>query len=188
MNTESTPQKPPRRSKRLFIEQAVEYLIFSSRWLQAPLYLGLIVAQLIYTYKFVVELVHIVSNYQSATEIQVLLGILTLVDVTMVANLVAMVIIGGYATFVSKLNLVDEDDKPDWLDHIDPGAIKVKLSSSLIGISSVHLLRSFIDMDATDYEKIKWQIVIHTAFILSTFFLAVSEYIMTKKNAAVEHK
>jgi uncharacterized protein (TIGR00645 family) len=177
-----------KKSKRLLIEQIIEYIIFSSRWLQAPLYLGLIVAQLIYTYKFIIELIHIMANYQSATEIQVLLGILTLVDVTMVANLVAMVIIGGYATFVSKLDLVNENDKPDWLDHIDPGAIKVKLSSSLIGISSVHLLRSFIDMDMTDYEKIKWQIIIHSAFILSTLFLAASEYIMSKKQVGESHK
>ncbi|MBX9838236.1 MAG: YqhA family protein, partial [Silvanigrellaceae bacterium] len=111
------------------------------------------------------------------------LGILQLVDFTMVANLLVMVIIGGYATFVSKLNLENHDDKPDWLDHIDPGAIKIKLASSLIGISSIHLLRSFIDFSTNDIEKVKWQIIIHVTFIASTVFLAVSEYIMSKKHA-----
>lgn len=122
----------PEKSKRILIENGLEYIIFASRWLQAPLYFGLIIVQLIYTYKFIMELIHIVGSAQVSTELQLLLGILSLVDFTMVANLVAMVIIGGYATFVSKLNLDHHDDKPDWLDHIDPGAIKVKLASSLL--------------------------------------------------------
>ncbi|KAB8033753.1 TIGR00645 family protein [Fluviispira multicolorata] len=168
---------------RVRFENALEYIIFASRWLQAPMYFGLIVVQVIYTYKFIVELIHIVASTNVSTELQILLGILSLVDVTMVANLVAMVIIGGYATFVSKLNLDHHDDKPDWLDHIDPGAIKVKLASSLIGISSIHLLRSFIDIDKMDIDKIKWQIIIHMTFIASTVFLALSEYIMSKKQA-----
>lgn len=169
---------------KLKFEHSIEYIIFASRWLQAPLYLGLILVQCIYTYKFILELIHIVSTAHSSTELQILLGILSLVDVTMVANLVAMVIIGGYATFVSKLNLVDDTDKPDWLEHIDPGTIKIKLASSLIGISSIHLLRSFINMDSLDLEKLKWQIIIHLTFIASTVFLAFSEYIMSKKHSA----
>lgn len=167
---------------RVKLEGALEYLIFASRWFQAPLYFGLIVVQVIYTYKFIAELFHIVGAAHISTEQQLILGILSLVDFTMVANLIAMVIIGGYATFVSKLNLDNHDDKPDWLDHIDPGAIKVKLASSLIGISSIHLLRSFIDISTGDIEKIKWQIIIHMTFIASTVFLALSEYIMSKKH------
>lgn len=166
---------------RVKFEGGLEYIIFASRWLQAPLYFGLIAVQLIYTYKFILELIHVVSSTQVYTEQQLILGILSLIDFTMVANLIAMVIIGGYATFVSKLNLDNHDDKPDWLDHIDPGAIKVKLASSLIGISSIHLLRSFIDISVVDVEQIKWQIIIHLTFIASTVFLALSEYIMSKK-------
>ena len=168
-------------SKKLILENLIENFIFSSRWLQAPLYLGLILVQIIYTYKYVLELYHIVISANKSTEFQVLVGILSLIDATMVANLVAMVIIGGYATFVSKLNLIDETDKPDWLEHIDPGAIKVKLASALIGISSIHLLRSFIEIDSVNTEKLKWQIILHMTFILSTIFLALSEYIMSKK-------
>ncbi|MES2615069.1 MAG: TIGR00645 family protein [Bdellovibrionota bacterium] len=172
---------------RYQFESGIEYIVFASRWLQAPLYLGLIAVQSIYTYKFIVELIHIIGDAYVTTELQLLLGILGLVDVTMVANLVAMVIIGGYATFVSKLNLQDHEDKPDWLDHIDPGTIKVKLSSSLIGISSIHLLRTFIDIKEVNPEKIKWQVIIHMTFIASTIFLAFSEYIMSKKHLNALH-
>ena len=171
------------KSIRSKIEYTLEYIIFASRWLQAPLYFGLILVQIIYTFKFVEELVHIIGSATVTTELKLLLGILQLVDFTMVANLLVMVIIGGYATFVSKLNLDDHDDKPDWLDHIDPGAIKIKLASSLIGISSIHLLRSFIDFSVDDIEKVKWQIIIHLTFIASTIFLALSEYIMSKKHS-----
>jgi uncharacterized protein (TIGR00645 family) len=164
------------------IEHVTEYTIFASRWLQAPLYLGLIAAQCVYTYKFLVELFHLISSSPGASELQILLGILSLVDVTMVCNLVAVVIIGGYATFVSKLNVEEHEDKPSWLDHIDPGAIKVKLSSSLIGISSIHLLRAFVDVKDFDIQKLKWQVIIHLTFIASTIFLSFSEYIMSKKS------
>lgn len=178
---------PKKENLKLKIETTLEYIIFASRWLQAPLYFGLIVAQIAYTIKFIQELVHIIGSATVATELQLLLGILSLVDFTMVANLLAMVIIGGYATFVSKLNVENHDDKPDWLDHIDPGTIKVKLASSLIGISSIHLLRSFIDISVNDIEKIKWQIIIHITFIASTVFLAISEYIMSKKHTKQTH-
>ncbi len=173
---------------RYQLENGVEYIVFASRWLQAPLYIGLIAVQGIYTYKFIVELIHIIGSSYVSSELQLLLGILGLIDVTMVANLVAMVIIGGYATFVSKLNLKNHEDKPDWLDHIDPGTIKVKLSSSLIGISSIHLLRTFIDIKEVDQNQIKWQVIIHMTFIASTIFLAFSEYIMSKKHISSSHK
>lgn len=169
------------KNMRYHVEGGIEYIVFASRWLQAPLYLGLIAVQAIYTYKFIIELFHIIVSSQSITEQQLLLSILSLIDVTMVANLVAMVIIGGYATFVSKLNLLNHEDKPDWLDHIDPGTIKIKLASSLIGISSIHLLRTFIDATEVDPNKIKWQVIIHLTFIASTIFLSFSEYIMSKK-------
>ncbi|RDB36426.1 TIGR00645 family protein [Spirobacillus cienkowskii] len=174
-------------SAKLKLENGIEYVVFASRWLQAPLYIGLIAVQIIYSYKFIIELIHIVQLANTSTELQLLLGILSLVDFTMVANLLAMVIIGGYATFVSKLNLDNHDDKPDWLEHIDPGTIKVKLASSLIGISSIHLLRTFIDIAESDIEKIKWQIIIHITFIASTVFLALSEYIMSKKYVQKGH-
>jgi uncharacterized protein (TIGR00645 family) len=169
-------------------ENIIETLIFSSRWLQAPLYLGLIVAQCVYTYKFLVELFHILTKAGTTLdETKYLLAVLNLIDIIMVANLIAMVTIGGYATFVSKLHMAEEHkDRPDWLNHIDPGTIKVKLASSLIGISSIHLLQTFIDVKSESPENIKWQVIIHVTFIFSTFFMAISEYYMSKKHMPPE--
>lgn len=174
------------------IEYGLEHLIFWSRWLQAPIYVGLIFAQVLYCYKFAVELYHLVEK-TGADETAFLLAVLTLIDIAMVANLITMVVIGGYATFVSKLDLDKAADKPDWLEHIDPGAIKIKLATSLVGISSIHLLKSFIFVGnpPTDggapmitHQDILWQVVIHMTFVLSTLLLAISEFIMHRRYPA----
>src|SRR5215216_5447986 len=110
------------------IENAFESLVFASRWLQLPMYLGLIVASVLYAYKFIVELVHITASIQHISEAQLMMGILTLVDIVMVGNLLVMVVIGGYATFVSRIAAVEShEDRPDWLDHIDAGTLKIKM-------------------------------------------------------------
>jgi len=126
------------------IEHAFETVVFASRWIQAPLYGGLIVAELLYAYKFLIELWEMVRHINQQEETIFMLGVLGLIDVTMVANLLTMVIIGGYATFVSKLDLEGHPDRPDWLTHIDPGTIKIKLAASLIGICSIHRFKSFV--------------------------------------------
>lgn len=162
------------------IEHIFEVIVFSSRWIQAPLYGGLIVAELLYAYKFLVELWHMIAGIQKLEETQFMLGILGLIDVTMVANLLTMVVIGGYATFVSKLDLEEHPDRPDWLTHIDPGTIKIKLAASLIGISSIHLLKSFVDIANEDPEHIKWKIFIHMTFLGSAILLAWTDKIMQK--------
>ena len=107
------------------IETAFENIIFTSRWLQAPLYTGLIVGGLLYAYKFIVELLHLCININEISETALMLGILTLVDITMVANLLIMVIIGGYSTFVSRIDIDKHEDKPEWLQKIDAGTLKV---------------------------------------------------------------
>ena len=124
---------------------SLEKFIFWSRWLQAPLYVGLIIAQGVYVYQFMHELVHLVSKAGSLTEVEVMLIVLGLIDVVMIANLLIMVIIGGYETFVSKLDLEGNPDQPEWLSHVNAGVLKVKLAVALISISSIHLLRSFIN-------------------------------------------
>ena len=128
-------------------ETTLEKIIFASRWLQAPLYAGLIIGGILYTYKFLVELIHLIVHIEEITETALMLGILTLVDITMVANLLIMVIIGGYATFVSRLDLEKEVDKPEWLNKVDAGTLKVKLSGSLVGVSGIHLLQIFINIE-----------------------------------------
>jgi uncharacterized protein (TIGR00645 family) len=121
---------------------ALASLIFLSRWLQAPLYLGLIVPQGVYVYHFLVELGHLLEQAQHIDEKTIMLTVLGLIDVVMIANLLIMVIVGGYETFVSRLRLEDHPDQPEWLSHVNAGVLKVKLATALIGISSIHLKTS----------------------------------------------
>ncbi|HZS11852.1 MAG TPA: TIGR00645 family protein [Nitrospirales bacterium] len=162
------------------IEQGFEIIVFASRWVQAPLYGGLIVAELLYAYKFLTELWEMVHHVGDLSETVFMLGVLSLIDITMVANLLTMVVIGGYATFVSKLDLEGHRDRPDWLSHVDPGTIKVKLAASLIGISSIHLLKAFVNIGNVEPERLKWQILIHMTFLGSAILLAWTDRLMTK--------
>jgi uncharacterized protein (TIGR00645 family) len=159
-------------------ESLFEAIIFSSRWVQAPIYGGLIVGAALYTYKFLVELIHLCATVGTITEEVLMLGILTLVDISMVLNLLVMVIIGGYATFVSRMDLSKHEDRPDWLEKIDAGTLKVKLAGALVGISGIHLLKSFINIGNKEYEQVKWQIVIHVVFLFSTLMLAYTEKVL----------
>lgn len=159
------------------IEKLFEVLIFGSRWIQAPLYAGLIVAAVLYSYKFLTELIHLIQTTPHISESALMLSILTLVDITMVCNLVIMVIIGGYATFVSKIDLAHHKDRPEWLEKIDAGTLKVKLASSLVSVSGIHLLKSFINIGNQNIQEVQWQIVIHVVFLLSAIMLAWTERI-----------
>jgi uncharacterized protein (TIGR00645 family) len=163
------------------VEHAFETVIFASRWIQAPLYGGLIVAEILYAYKFIVELWEMTHGMREHSETLFMLSILSLIDITMVANLLTMVVIGGYATFVSKLDLEGHKDRPEWLSHVDPGTIKVKLAASLIGISSIHLLKAFVNVSNVPPEHIKWQIYIHMTFLGSAILLAWTDKIMQKE-------
>jgi uncharacterized protein (TIGR00645 family) len=150
--------------------EKLEMFIFWSRWLQAPLYLGLIVAQGVYVYLFMAELSHLVGNAFSSKQInetEVMLVVLGLIDVVMIANLLIMVIIGGYETFVSRLDLEDHPDQPEWLSHVNAGVLKIKLSTAIIGISSIHLLKTFINAANMSEHTIMWQVIIHVVFLLS---------------------
>ncbi|MFM8550816.1 MAG: TIGR00645 family protein, partial [Nitrospiraceae bacterium] len=131
-------------------------------------------------YKFLAELWEMVAHLGTVTETVFMLGILSLIDITMVANLLTMVIIGGYATFVSKLDLEGHRDRPDWLTHVDPGTIKVKLAASLIGISSIHLLKAFVNVTQESPEEIKWKIFIHLTFLGSAILLAWTDKLMQR--------
>jgi len=164
------------------IENTFENIIFASRWVQAPLYGGLIVGAALYSYKFLVELIHLCATVQSITEEVLMLGVLTLVDITMVSNLLIMVIIGGYATFVSRIHLESHEDRPDWLQKIDAGTLKVKLAGSLVGVSGIHLLKTFINIENKSIDQVKWQIVIHVVFLFSTLMLALTERVLHAKH------
>ena len=165
-------------------EHALEKFIFASRWIQAPLYVGLILGAVLYTFRFMTELIHLSLNVAVITEATLMLGILSLVDITMVANLLIMVIIGGYTTFVSAIDLDHHEDRPEWLQKIDAGSLKVKLAGSLVGISGIHLLTSFINIENKTIEHVQWQIVIHVVFLFSTLVLAFTEKVLHQ----VHHK
>ncbi len=158
----------------------LESLIFGSRWLQAPLYVGLIVAQAVYVYHFGVELTHLVAKSGSLSDTEIMLIVLGLIDVVMIANLLIMVIIGGYETFVSRLDDLDQHpDQPEWLSHVNAGVLKVKLATALISISAIHLLKSFINADQMSEKALMWQVIIHMTFVVSAVAMAYTDKIMT---------
>lgn len=177
-------------------------LIFASRWLQLPLYLGLILAQAVYVFHFWVELVHLIEaafgntraleilvqsiGYrpeagQTVTKLNetvIMLVVLGLIDVVMISNLLIMVIVGGYETFVSRLNLEGHPDQPEWLSHVNASVLKVKLGMAIIGISSIHLLKTFINASNYDEKTLMWQTIIHVAFLASAIAIALTDRIM----------
>ncbi len=167
--------------------KAMEGFIFWSRWLQAPLYLGLIAAQGVYVYEFMHELFLLVTKVGSLSETQVMLIVLGLIDVVMIANLLIMVIIGGYETFVSRLDLEGHPDQPEWLSHVNAGVLKVKLAVALISISSIHLLRVFINAEQTSDRVIITQVSIHAAFLFSAIAIAWTDKIMMQTLAISSH-
>ena len=169
-------------------------IIFASRWLQLPLYLGLIAAQGVYVWHFLVELLHLIEaafgsetalaalvnniGYKpdapvtSLNETIIMLVVLALIDVVMISNLLIMVIVGGYETFVSRMGLDSHPDQPEWLDHVNASVLKVKLALSIIGISSIHLLKTFINAGNYDVKVLMWQTIIHAVFLLSALAIA----------------
>ena len=176
-------------------------LIFASRWLQLPLYLGLIAAQAVYVVHFLVELMHLIEaafgsqtavqalvssiGYKTATPITalnetvIMLVVLALIDVVMISNLLIMVIVGGYETFVSRMDLEGHPDQPEWLSHVNASVLKVKLATAIIGISSIHLLKTFINADNYSDRVLIAQTVIHIAFLLSALAIAYTDKIMS---------
>ena len=171
-------------------------LIFASRWLQLPLYLGLIVAQVVYVFLFVEELIHLVELLWNPAaldatisrlgivernkETVIMIVVLSLIDVVMISNLLIMVIIGGYETFVSRLRLEGHPDQPEWLSHVNANVLKVKLGTAIIGISSIHLLKTFISAGTLPDKTLLWQSVIHTLFLVSALAIAMIDRVMTQ--------
>lgn len=153
-------------------------ILFGSRWLQLPLYLGLIVAQAVYVFFFGVELTHLVATANKITEADIMLIVLGLIDVVMISNLLIMVIVGGYETFVSRLYLEGHPDEPGWLSHVNANLLKVKLATAIIGISSIHLLKTFINAQNLSDKVLISQTVIHMTFVLSAVAIAYIDKLM----------
>jgi uncharacterized protein (TIGR00645 family) len=193
-------------------------LIFASRWLQLPLYLGLILAQVVYVFHFWVELVHLIEaamgdagalqklvnslGYKGAPildaagrtvgyepikqlgETIIMLVVLGLIDVVMISNLLIMVIVGGYETFVSRMRLEGHPDQPEWLSHVNASVLKVKLATAIIGISSIHLLKTFINAANYEDKVLIWQTLIHIAFLFSALAIALADRLMNAPAAS----
>ena len=184
-------------------------VIFASRWLQLPLYLGLILAQCVYVFHFWVELKDLIGavlgNAESLehiisavtvpggtrptrlTETTIMLVVLGLIDVVMISNLLIMVIIGGYETFVSRMHLQGHPDQPEWLSHVNASVLKTKLAMAIIGISSIHLLKTFINAHAYEPKTLLWQTVIHVVFLLSAMAIAYTDRIVTNTHHQSKH-
>ena len=183
-------------------------LIFASRWLQLPLYLGLIAAQAVYVFHFWVELVHLleaafgnekalqalITSIGYKTDVQItalnetiiMLVVLALIHVVMISNLLIMVIVGGYETFVSRLHLEDHPDQPEWLSHVNASVLKVKLATAIIGISSIHLLKTFINAANYDVKVLMWQTIIHVVFLLSALAIALTDRLLSKSHGPAD--
>lgn len=164
------------------LKENISRLIFVGRWLQTPLYFGLMLILIAYVYRFIKELFHLILHINGFNDIQIMLGVLDLIDVVMIANLLIMVVMGGYETFVSKLNLHNHPDQPEWLDELDAGAMKIKLALALIGISSIHLLRTFIDPTKQTSNTVMWQVVIHLTLVFSALAIAYINRLLAKSH------
>ena len=170
-----TPKTPPTIKVR---GKFLSTILFGSRWLQVPLYLGLIGAQLVYVVHFMVELEHLVVGTLTLSEEAIMLIVLGLIDVVMISNLLIMVIVGGYETFVSRLNLEGHPDEPEWLSHVNANVLKVKLATAIIGISSIHLLKTFINAPNLTDKVLMWQTLIHITFVVSAIAIAFIDKLM----------
>ena len=196
--TPSNPDNTPRL-------RPVPRFIFASRWLQLPLYIGLIAAQGVYVFHFWIELVHLLeAAFGSQTALQalitsigykadapvsalnetiIMLVVLALIDVVMISNLLIMVIVGGYETFVSRMDLEGHPDQPEWLGHVNASVLKVKLGLSIIGISSIHLLKTFINAANYDEKVLMYQTIIHVTFLFSAIAIAYTDKLLTSNQA-----
>ncbi|MBB4841720.1 uncharacterized protein (TIGR00645 family) [Paucibacter oligotrophus] len=193
-------------------------LIFASRWLQLPLYIGLILAQAVYVFQFWTELVHLIeaafgnqealsllvksigykataikdiagniTGYEPIAKLNetiLMLVVLGLIDVVMISNLLIMVIVGGYETFVSRMELDGHPDQPEWLSHVNASVLKVKLATAIIGISSIHLLKTFINADNYAEKTLMWQTLIHVAFLASAIAIAYTDRLLSASHGA----
>jgi uncharacterized protein (TIGR00645 family) len=203
-----TPQKPASLDESRALRPLPGF-IFASRWLQLPLYLGLIVAQGVYVWLFWQELYFLVaaamgnadalSHILDAVAVEgttrptklnettIMLVVLGLIDVVMISNLLIMVIVGGYETFVSRMNLEHHPDQPEWLSHVNASVLKVKLATAIIGISSIHLLKTFINAAAYEEKTLYWQTAIHIGFLLSALSIAACDRLMSGTERAARN-
>jgi uncharacterized protein (TIGR00645 family) len=165
------------------LEKFIERTLFASRWLLAPMYLGLSLALVTLSIKFFIELFHSLTHVIELSEADVVLSLLGLVDLTLVAGLVVMVMFSGYENFVSRIDLTGEGDKLGWLGKLDAGTLKLKVAASIVAISSIHLLRGFMDANQISNDKLLWFVIIHMTFVFSAVLLGVLDRMTARSHA-----
>lgn len=168
-------------------EHTIEYIVFASRWLLAPFYVGLAVSIVVLLIKFINELIHMLLHAFTSTEADVILGVLSLVDLALTGSLLIIVIFSGYENFVSKINHADHTDWPEWMGTIDFTALKLKLLSSIVAISAIQLLKQFMSIKTVDDRDLMWLVIIHVVFVVSSVLLALSDRISAHSGPADAH-
>ena len=154
------------------MERFIEKTLFASRWLLTPIYLGLSLALILLAVKFFQHLIHVFAHVIHISEADLVLAILSMIDMSLVASLIVMVMFSGYENFVSKIDLDESAEKLDWLGKLDAGTLKLKVAASIVAISSIHLLQKFMEVTQIDNDKLMWYVIIHMTFVLSALLLA----------------
>jgi uncharacterized protein (TIGR00645 family) len=179
---ESGPAEPRTTIPGTRIEMQLGRMLFASRWLMAPIYLGLVLSLFVLLIKFAEELWHFLTHAFSATESEVIIGLLALIDMSLAGNLVLMVIFAGYENFVAKIEFTDKTERPDWMGKVDFSGLKLKLLGSIVAISAIQLLRAFMDINHFSDRDLTWLAIIHGVFVVSGVFLAVSDLIAERSH------
>lgn len=164
------------------MEQLIEKAMYRSRWLLAPIYLGLSLALLALGIKFFQEVFHLIPHVWGMKEADIILVVLSLIDMAMVGGLIVMVMMSGYENFVSQLDVSAEEEKLSWLGKMDSSSLKMKIAASIVAISSIHLLKIFMNAENMDNDKLKWYVIIHMTFVASAFAMGALDN-MTKKGS-----
>ncbi len=162
------------------LEQKMEQILFASRWLLLPIYMGLIASVFLLMYKFFAELAHLFVDLTSLSESELIVGLLTLIDLSLIANLLFIITFSGYESFVSKIDVSKHEDKPDWMGKVSFGALKIKVIGSIVAISAIELLKIFINIDAYTESQIMWKVVIHLTFVASGVLFALMDRLAFK--------
>ena len=168
------------------VETVMERMIFSSRWMLAPLYVGLVLSIILLIVKFAKQFIQLVPTVFSSTDngSLVIVGILSLIDIVLVANLMVIIIFAGYENFVSKIEVGDHEDRPNWMGHVDFSDLKIKLIGSIVAISGIELLKAFVNVQEMTQEQLMWKVIIHLTFVLSGVLFATMDWMGSRKHAA----
>ena len=164
------------------MEKLIEGLMYRARWLLAPIYLGLSLAILALGVKFFIELVHLLTDIVRMSEADMILVVLSLVDIAMVGGLLLMVMMSGYENFVSQLDIAEEEEKLSWLGKMDSSSLKAKIAASIVAISSIHLLKKFMEAESVDNDKLLWYVLIHMTFVVSAFAMGILDALAARLN------